>query len=217
MAGTAAIPPAPGAPQKPAKRRARGPKIPLAHKQTVQSHLISMMPMPMVVDQCSASWGKPRKYVMAVIQAVEQEWAEEAALVAPTRRHQIRAGMEALYRLAISKDKLTVAAFTLKELGKLDGCYQPEQLQVEHSGAVGVGISLGALGFKSPEEVESRIDELRARLAAQGPRALQGAQPQAVALAQLAGSNAAPDHGVNGTAHPAIIDATSTEKDGGGS
>lgn len=37
-----------------------------------------------------------------------------------------------------------------------------------------VGINLGALGFKSPEEVRDRIEELRARLKQDGPMALSG-------------------------------------------
>ena len=174
---------------------------------TVALSLRGMMPMSEIVRQCSASWDKPRAYVLKVVQAVEQQWAEDAALVAPYRKHHIREGMETLMRVSLSANKHTVAAYLLVHLAKLDGCLSPDRVDVTHSGAVGVGISLGSLGFKTPQEVQGRIEELRAKLAAQGAGALQGQQPQGVALAQLT-ATPAPDHtGLNGVpANRTIID-----------
>jgi hypothetical protein len=171
-------------------------KYPQEHYDTVSTMLISMVPYAEIQKQLSMRWGKPRKYVLDVMRYVHQDWASNAALLADTRRHQIRAGFERVFLLASQRQTgqqsdpdLHVMTRVMRELGLLDGCYVPSEVNVNHTGAVGVGIALGALGFKSPDEVKARIDELRATLAAQGPRALTAPAPDAgLAVSGLAGT-----------------------------
>lgn len=155
--------------------------------------LISMFPHFMIVSQLSMRYGKPRTYVEDLIKRVHDDWAINAAAIADTRRHQVRHGFEKIMMIAAGKKDaaghptpaLDVMVRVQRELGLLDGCYVPNTVNVNHTGAVGVGISLGGLGFKSPEEVAARVDELRARLAAQGPGALSRPAGSAQALPQL--------------------------------
>lgn len=198
-----------------AKKRKRLKRYPLEHTDQISTLLISMVPYAEIEKQCSLRWNKPRQYVVQVIAHVTQDWGATAAVIAETRRHQIRQAWEYLYRQCMAKSDLKAAAYVLTQLGKLDGCYAPESMDIAHShtGSIGVGISLASLGLRSPEEVSTRIDELRARLAAQGPKALQAGQPSAVATAILAASTppnyATPTsttNGANGHAPSDIID-----------
>jgi hypothetical protein len=84
----------------------------------------------------------------------------------PTRRHQIRNAMETLYMKAISSSDIRAAQWCLRELGQLDGLYASQKVEVLAQGQIGVGISLAPLGFTSAEDVQKRIDELRARIKA---------------------------------------------------
>ena len=166
---------------KPRRRK----KIPQDHYDTVANMLMNVLPNHMILSQCSMRWNKPKQYVQDVIVRVHEDWAAQAALTADTRRHQIRQGFEVLLMKALKgtpnaqgqagNGDLHLAARIMSELGKLDGCYKPAQseINVNHGGQIGMGIALGALGFKSQDEVRDRIEELRARLAKQGPAALQ--------------------------------------------
>jgi hypothetical protein len=173
----------------PARRRKR---IPQEHYDTVATMLISMVPYTEIQKQLSMRWAKPRKYILDIISQVHTDWQAEAAATMGTRRNQIRQGFEALYMKALKENKLVVAAMVMKELGKLDGAYATEELAVQHhhSGVVGqVGISLGGLGFKSPDEVRARIEALRAQLASAGPQVLApAAQAVNVGHSQLTGA-----------------------------
>lgn len=173
-------------PAPPAKRRKR---IPQEHYDTVSTMLIGMVPYSEIQKQLSMRWAKPRKYVMDVMVQVQHDWAANAALLADTRRHQIRAGFEKVLLMAAQQTPpdLHVMTRVMRELGLLDGCYQPAEVNVNHAGAIGVGISLGGLGFKTPDEVRSRIEELRAQLAAQGPKAIQSPPSPAAGVSALAG------------------------------
>lgn len=198
----------------------RKKRIPIEHTDRVSLMLISMVPYSEIEKQLSASWGKPRLYVREVIRQVHQDWAEGAAVTQDTRRHQVRQGMEGLYMKAIQKNDLQTAARVLTELGRLDGCYSPDRAVVDHNhaGQVGVGISLGSLGFKSPQEVADRVEWLRSQIKSQGPAAIQAGQPQLVAQAHLAGR--VPDtydntNGVNRETTASIIDVSPPEDEEG--
>ncbi len=164
---------------KPKRRK----KIPTEHYDTVSAMLMNVVPTPMILTQLSMRWGKAKKYVSDVIVRVHEDWATQAALTADTRRHQIRAGFEQLLTKAMRPTNpnapqaqqvgdLRLAAHIMRELGLLDGCYKPTGVDINVSGQVGVGIALGALGFKSQDEVKDRIAELQKKLAIQGPSAI---------------------------------------------
>jgi hypothetical protein len=170
---------------KPKRRK----KIPQDHYDTVANMLMNVLPNHMILSQCSMRWNKPKAYVQDVIVRVHEDWATQAAMTADTRRHQIRQGFEVLLMKALkghpnaqggqsSPGDLHLASRIMRELGLLDGCYKPatSEINITHGGQVGMGIALGALGFKSQDEVRDRIDELRAQLAKQGPAALQAPQ-----------------------------------------
>lgn len=195
---------------KPRKKR-----IPIEHYDRVSLMLISMVPYPEIEKQLSLSYGKSRKYIREIISQVHNDWAEGAALVQDTRRHQVRLGFEGLYLKAVQKGDLQTAARVLTELGRLDGCYMPDKVAVTHQGQVGVGIALGSLGFKSPQEVADRVEWLKAQIIANGPKAIAPGQLQHVAQAHLTGET--PDNHTNGVPLPpnsTIIDTTSTDDDG---
>lgn len=194
-----------------APRPRRKRRIPIEHYDRVSLMLISMVPYPEIEKQLSMSWGKPRKYIRDIISQVHADWEEGAALVAHTRRNQIRLGMEALFLKATQKGDLQTAARVLTELGRLDGCYQAEKVQVTHQGQVGVGISLGSLGFKSSDEVRDRIEYLQKQLEAEGPKALTAGQAQQTAQAHLTGIQ--PDTHANGAPTGKVIDIPSDSDD----
>lgn len=201
--------PGTGAPKKKRKR------IPIEHYDRVQLMLISMVPYSEIEKQLALSFNKPRSYVRDVIKQVHEDWAEGAALTVETRRHQIRQGMEGLYMKAIQKGDLQTAARVITELGRLDGCYVPDRVQVQHQGQVGVGISLGALGFKSPQEVAARVDWLKSQIAARGPQVIAANQPQLVAQAHLTGQT--PDnHSTSGATLPDQTTIIDVPEDSGG-
>lgn len=194
---------------KPRKKR-----IPIEHYDRVRVMMISMLPYSEIEKQCGNSWGKNRSYVRSVISAVHADWEEGAASVVNTRRHQIREGFEYLYQKAVGDKDWAVAARVLTELGRLDGCYMPDKVAVHHQGQVGVGLALGSLGFKSPQEVAERVEWLKAQIAAKGPQALGPGQAQLVAQAHLNGE--IPDNQTTGVPLPpstTIIDTSSTEGD----
>lgn len=156
----------------------------------VHNMLVNMVPYSEIERQLSARWRVSRKRVHNLIKLVLDEWSASSSALTPARRHQIRGGFEALFLRANQKGDIGLAARILGELAKLDGCYAPTQAQVNVTGAmgVGVGINLGGLGFKSADEVRDRIEELRGRLAKQGPSLLQPhvAQHAATVLASAA-------------------------------
>lgn len=176
----------------PTRKRRR--RIPQEHYDAVSTMLISMVPYSMIIQQLHMKWSKPKKYVTDIIKQVHTDWAETAALVADTRRHQIRNGFEKMLMMATAAKDLPTMVRIQIELGKLDGCYVPHQAVITHQGAVGVGvgIALGGLGFKDPDEVRSRIDELQKKLAAQGPQALQAPDLSDQATDHLAGQDPLP-------------------------
>lgn len=184
----------------------RKKRIPIEHYDRVSLMLISMVPYSEIEKQLALSWNKPRTYVRDVIHQVHTDWAEGAAMVQETRRHQIRQGFEALFMkcMVASPPQLRTAARILAELGRLDGCYQPDQVAVQVQGGIGVGISLGSLGFKSPQEVHDRVEYLQKLIATQGPAALQAGQPATVAQAHLFGIP--PDNHTNGADRTDFID-----------
>jgi hypothetical protein len=197
----------------PKKRR----RIPIEHYDRVSTMLVSMVPYSMIVKQLSAEWKKPKKYIMEVVTAVHEDWANQAAVTQHTRRHQIRQAFEFLYMKATAAKDITNAARIMRELGLLDGSYAKTEVAVSHSGGVGVGISLGALGFKTPDEVQARIEELRARLALEGPKVLQSLTPNASAL--LPEAQSANVTTTNGVDHehdvaPTIIDVPPGDEEG---
>jgi len=151
-------------------------RFPPEHYDRISTMLIAMVPYPMIERQLTLEWQKPKSYIANCIKQVHQDWAQAAAMVEDTRRHQIRHGFEALFMKASAAKDGNLATRIMHELGMLDGCYQQaQQVNVSHGGGVNVGISLGALGFKSPDEVQGRIEYLRGELAKRGPSALQGA------------------------------------------
>ncbi len=199
-------------------RSPRKKRYPIEHYDRCSVMLISMVPTSEIEKQLSMSWGKPRAYVRTLITHIHRDWEEGAALTQNTRRHQIRQGFEALFMKCITKGDLQTAKGILTELGRLDGCYLPDRVAVEHSGGVGVGISLGSLGFKSPQEVAERVEWLQAQIAARGMQALAGNQPQLVAQAHLAGET--PDNHTNGAQLPDpdnVIDILPDNEEGGAS
>lgn len=155
-------------------------RVTAEHFEKVSTMLTAMMPNSQIEKQCALEWVKTRTYVRKVIAAVHQSWAESAALIQDTRRHQLREAGQFLYVQALSNKERSVALHALEYLAKLDGVAAPSKVDVTHNGQVGVGISLGNLGYKSSQDVMSRIDELRAKLAKQGPSALQSTTPQAI-------------------------------------
>lgn len=159
------------------------------HYDTVSLLLISMVPYSEIEKQMSMAWSRQRSYVRGVIKQVMEDWEANAALLVDKRRGQVRGAWEALYNKCVAKGDLNAAAKCMTEIGKLDGCYAPEQVNLNHThqGNVGVGISLGSLGFKSADDVRDRIEYLRGQVAEQGASALVGGQVSAVAQAQLHG------------------------------
>ena len=154
----------------------------------VTAMLRNMVPYSVIQQQLSLRWGMSRASIMGIIRRVHADWAVDAATVSDTRRHQIRNGFEQLFMQAQGAKKLDLAARILGELARLDGCIAPTavNMQVQGQVGVGVGISLGTLGFKSPDEVRARIDELQNRLKTQGPIMLTGGQALSASLATLA-------------------------------
>jgi hypothetical protein len=186
----------------------RRKRIPLEIYDTVRVMLAGMLPLAEIEKQVGNRFDKSRPYVRDVIRTIHQDWADGAVMVQETRRHQIREGWQQLYRQANADKDWHACAKILTELGRLDGCYSPSQVQVQHQGAIGVGISLGSLGFKTPQEVAARVDWLKAQIAARGPSAIQAAQPQLVAQAQL--SDTAPDNHDPSTYPSNVIDVDPT-------
>ncbi len=187
----------------PQKRRRR---IPNEHYDQISTMLIAMMPLSEILKQASAKFGKAKTYVREVVRQIHEDWEADAAPIASTRRNQIRQGMELLYRQANADKDWSTCAKILTELGRLDGVYAPERATVTHQGQVGVGISLGSLGFKSPQEVRDRVDWLKSQIAAKGASAVQGTQPQLVAQAHLSGEVPDSYETTNGVSTPAPID-----------
>lgn len=202
-----------GGSKPPGQRRKR--RIPIEHYDRVSLMLISMVPYSEIEKQMSLSWGKSRSYVRDIIKEVHTDWAEGALLVQDTRRHQIRQGFEALYMRCMNSQppQLRTAARILAELGRLDGCYLPDQVEVSHQGTVGVGISLGSLGLKNPQEVTDRIAYLQHLIDTRGAGALQAGQAAAVAQAHLSGTPI--DNHTNGEPEPAEFIDIPWEKKGG--
>ena len=164
-------------------------KFPLEHVDRCSALLIAMVPYAQLIKTLSQEWHKPVKYVKDLVVHIHEDWAGTAALVTETRKHQVRQAFEALYMKAGTAKDHNAQARILREIGLLDGCYQAQKVDHTINGhlGVGVGISLGSLGFNNPEEVAARIEHLRGMLASQGPKALQGALPAAVSQAILSG------------------------------
>lgn len=179
-----------------AKKRRR---IPIEHYDRVSTMLISMVPYSMIARQLSGEWKKTKKYIMEVIQTIHEDWADQSALATPGRKHQIRQAFEHLFITAKTAKDTGNATRILRELALLDGSYAKTQVAIEHSGSMGVGINLGALGFKTPDEVQARIEEIRERLAAQGPKFLQSVSPNvSILLSDEQAGTLIPSNGANG-------------------
>lgn len=200
------LPPAPG--------KNKRKRYPPEHVDRCNAMLTAMMPYAKVESELAKAFNKPPKYIRDLMRYVHDQWAEQASLVADSRRHQIRQGFEMLYLRATADKDWPSCTRIMTELGKLDGCYKPAQLDVTHSGNVGVGLSLGTLGFSSPQEVHDRIAYLENELDTKGATALAGSHINQVAQAHLQGQtpdtmDGAPKNGHNtrsGAVHPPVID-----------
>lgn len=107
------------------------------HRQTVE----------MIRDKFKVSSTIALKY----IRRVEEQWAEEGAREAPHRRDKLRAAMWDFYLKAMTDGAWTAAGQMLDRLARLDGCYQPEQVEVAHSAAIAAA---------EPDRIRERIKQL---------------------------------------------------------
>lgn len=74
------------------------------------------------------------------------------------RRDQLRAAFDDLYRKALLDKDWRAAGMALDRLGKLDGLFAPEQVEVQHGGKVQVDVA-----ERSSQSRRARVAELMAK------------------------------------------------------
>lgn len=138
----------------------------------VTGMLATMVPHGMIIKNLAAKWGVKRPTVRRYIERVYDEWFDQAQYdnFQTNRRDQLRHAYQTLYMKALSEGQYATCSGILRELGHLDGTYAPKEIQL--GGAVGVGLGLATLGFKTPEEVAERIEELKEMIESGGPTAI---------------------------------------------
>jgi len=159
--------------------RARPRKFKQERIDQVIGMLQNMIPYHMIKKQLAEKWGCGREMVGKYIHHVHEVWAEEAALIAGQRRHQIRVAYETLYMKFLSSGDdhdLKMAMAALRELSFLDGVNAQVPGAIQNQVQVAVGLNLASLGFQSPEQVRARVEELRARIKEEGGQTLTGPQ-----------------------------------------
>jgi hypothetical protein len=145
----------------PEKRKRKGPRsrFPQERLDRTLQLLLAMTPYSTIERVLSKEWGIGRKHVRQYIVAVHEEMREQSDLHLPGRRNQIRSAFEQTYMAAMAARDLKAANVALREMAHLDGCYAPKQVNVTGTLGAQVGV-IGNFGFKSPDEVQARIQEL---------------------------------------------------------
>jgi hypothetical protein len=118
-----------------------------------------------IVKQCQARFGISQRHSYRSIEKVYAIMEKNAEREKPMRKHQMRQTLRMIAQAALERKDFRAAIAALDRVARIDGLYEDMKFSLHHQGSVGVGIGLAALGFKSPQEVRGRIEELKERLA----------------------------------------------------
>lgn len=132
----------------------------------VEKLLALQMGHAAIVRQVAKEHNVTERQVWYDVQHVYKRIEEENVKERPMMRHQMRATLRNFYQRALLAQQWAAALGALDRLIKLDGLAEPEMISVQHGGTV--GLSLGALGFRSSAEVRERIIELQQRVGSNG-------------------------------------------------
>ncbi len=108
-----------------------------------------------VAQEVASHFSMSERHARRYIAAVRDRWRTEGAVNRDERRSQLRAAAEAVYRKAIAMSHWKTCLHTLRFLADLDGVMAPQQLEVQHSTALGDGTITGL------KALQERVDALR--------------------------------------------------------
>lgn len=110
----------------------------------------------------SKQWSVTRQTIYNYVQRVYEEMAEEDKEARPHRKQRIRESLEEFYDRAMQEDKthepnFPAAIQALDRLARIDGCYEPERIEMSGGVAPGPTVHITSINFHSLSEDELNV------------------------------------------------------------
>lgn len=93
------------------------------------------------------------KYIQQVYAALEEEEKEER----PHFKRKMREALKEFYEEARAKKQYPTALQTLDRLARIDGCYEPERIEMSGGVSTGPTVHITSINFHSLSEAELEI------------------------------------------------------------
>lgn len=126
--------------------------IPRSRLDAIEAALGRVLPHSIIERKFATEWKITRRQVRRYISKVYEEWEEQAKENRATHRSALRWAFQDIYQKSYSDQEWGMALQALDRIGRLDGCYAPDKVEV--SGEI------TNLGFKDAEEAKARLVEL---------------------------------------------------------
>jgi hypothetical protein len=146
---------------KPAEIGVATKRMPEGRLKIIENMLAACVPGVIIERRMSTEWRISTRQVRRYVQRVLERWAEQAKVVAPLRRYQLRVMMEDIYSKAREGNELGIAITAADRLARLDGGYEP--VEIKHTGEVRL-----PSGFQSPADARAYLATHMKRLAQEG-------------------------------------------------